>query len=165
MNKRDDEKRRFVRRVSDKVIADNLKPQGLRGEVRSRVSLMWKGHEVSDSPEDLLAKPRGGRQIVLGYELPDFGDVLRCTRVKLKSLMFSHFGVSLRRAPFGEFAFAPAQIFKESLTIDGLDATVLDVLVAAIKNAAQFCYFGQICSHGVFDKLVGSTAALGSQFV
>jgi hypothetical protein len=165
VNKRDDEKRRFVRRVSDKVIADNLKPQGLRGEVRSRVSLMWKGHKVSDSPEDLLAKPRGGRQIVLGYELPDFGDVLRCTRVKLKSLMFSHFGVLFRGARLGELALSAAQIFKESLTVDGFDATALDVIVAAIKNAAQFRYFGQICSHGVFDKFVGSTAALGRQFV
>jgi hypothetical protein len=113
----------------------------------------------------LLAKPRGGRQIVLGCELPDFGDVLRCTRVKLKSLTIAHFEVLFRGAPLGEFGLSAAQSFKECLTIDGFDATVLDVLVAAIKHATHFRYFSQIGSHGVLDKFVGSTAALGSQFV
>ena len=56
-------------------------------------------------------------RIVFGYKLPDFGDVLRGTRVKLKSLMFSHLGVLFRGTPLGGFALSAAQIFKESLTV------------------------------------------------
>ena len=165
MNYRDDDKRPLIGRVSDQVIADNLKPQRLRGEVRSRVPLMWKHHKLADSLQDVLTEARSSSRIILSYELPDFGDVLRCTRVKLKSLTFSHFGVLFRGAPLAEFALSAAQVFKESLTVNGLDATALDVIVAAVKDAAHFRYFSQIGGHGVLDQFVGSTTALGSQFV
>jgi len=87
-----DKKRLLLRCVSDEVIADRLKPQWPGCEIASRVTLMWESHELANGFQYLLAEACRGTQIIVGDELPDLGDVLRCARVKLKSLAALHFG-------------------------------------------------------------------------
>ena len=96
MNYRDDEKRLLIWRISDEKIADGLKSYGPRGEVRSLVPLMWKNHKFADGLQDILTETGSSSGIVLGDELPNFGDVLHCSRVKLKSLVIRHFRASFR---------------------------------------------------------------------
>jgi len=53
--------------------------------------------------------------------------------VKLKTLVHPSF----RGAALEEFTFAPSQVFKESLTVNGFDATALNIInVAAIEHIA-----------------------------
>lgn len=68
-------------------------------------------------------------------------------------------------AALGEITFAAAQIFEKGFAVDGLDASALNVIVAAVERSAQFGHFSEIDSHRVFDEVVGGTTALGGQFV
>jgi hypothetical protein len=80
-------------------------------------------------------------------------------------ISWRHFASSFSWRALGELAFAPAQVFKESLAINRFDATAFDIVVAAIQHIPHFSDFSEISSHGVFYEIIGWAAALNSQLV
>jgi hypothetical protein len=69
------------------------------------------------------------------------------------------FGIAL----FEQIILTLAQAVKESLAVDRLHSTALNVIVAAIKHFADFCHFCQIPSQGIFHQVVGRAATLGGE--
>src|SRR5258708_13313454 len=55
------------------------------------MALIGERHEPADTVKNFFAHTPGGKRIVLSNEFPDFGDVLRCTRVELKTPVSGHF--------------------------------------------------------------------------
>jgi hypothetical protein len=125
------------------------------------VTLIWKSRKLADRLQDVLTEACSSNGIVLCDKLPYLGDVVGGTGMKLKRLARSSF----RRRPLGEFTFALAQVFQESFTVNGFDATALNIIVAAIEQIAKFGDFDQISSHSVFYEITGPATALRSQFV
>jgi len=148
VNHRDDNERLLVGCISDQIIADGLKPEAFRSEIQAPVTLFRKSRKLADRFQDMLTEACNSSGIVLCDKLPDFGDVVRGTRMKLKSLAHSLF----RRAPLGEFTFALTQVFEESFTVNGFDAAALNIIVAAIEQTTKFGDFDQISSHSVFTR-------------
>ena len=121
MNYGDDDERLLVGCVSDQIIADGLKADGFRSEIGGPVALIWKSRKLADRFQEVLTEACRSNGIVLCDKLPDLGDVVRGTRMKLKSLAHSLF----RRTPLGEFTFALTQVFEKSFTVNGLDSSAL----------------------------------------
>jgi len=48
MNHGDDNERLLIRRVSDKIIADRLKPERPRGEIGAPMTLVGKGRKLAN---------------------------------------------------------------------------------------------------------------------
>src|SRR6266849_5122082 len=69
------------------------------------------------------------------------------------------FGIAL----IEKFILTLAQAVKESLAVDRLHSTALNVIVAPIKHFADFCHFCQIPSQGIFHEVVGRAATLGGE--
>ena len=65
------EERLFVRRIGNKVVAHNVKPQGARGQVIPAVTLVRERDKLTDGVENLLADAACGERIVLG-DVPRF---------------------------------------------------------------------------------------------
>src|SRR5690348_11652586 len=94
VNHGDDNDGILVRRVSNEIIADELKAKRTRGEIRALMSEMRKLGELTDGLQNFLAKTCCRSGIVGCNELPYFGDVLRCAGMKIESLVAFHFGGS-----------------------------------------------------------------------
>jgi hypothetical protein len=118
-------------------------------------------HKLTNSFQDFLAKMAGGDRIVIRYELPNFGDVFGCRRVKLEFRSFRHYRERLFRGATFDITFALAQILEETLAIDGLYAAAFHFVVATIERIPQFSQFREISGHRVFHKFVGRSAAGG----
>ncbi len=54
------------------------------------VALVRERSEFADSVENVLANASGGMRILLRDVMPDFGNVLRCTRVEYEPLGWAH---------------------------------------------------------------------------
>jgi hypothetical protein len=55
------------------------------------MALVWERRQPADTVKNFFAHTPRGKRIVLSDEFPDFGDVLRCARVKLKTPVSRHF--------------------------------------------------------------------------
>jgi hypothetical protein len=64
-----------------------------------------------------------------------------------------------------KFILTLAQAVKESLAVDRLHSTALNVIVAPTKHFADFCHFCQIPGQGIFHEVVGRAALLEARSV
>lgn len=55
------------------------------------MALIWERHEPADTVKNFFAYTPRGKRIILSDEFPDFGNVLRGARVKLKTPVAGHF--------------------------------------------------------------------------
>src|SRR6478752_9065958 len=80
----DHSERSVVGRVGDHIIADNLKSQTSRREIRTSVSLVWEAHQRIDRLVDFFHYPISSIKAVSSDVFPDFIQIGVCLRVEDK---------------------------------------------------------------------------------
>ena len=65
----------FVRSIPNHVISYDLKPEGTRGEVGTRVALTREAHERFYCVANLVEDSICGVEVICGNVFPDFGEV------------------------------------------------------------------------------------------
>jgi hypothetical protein len=138
-----------------------VEAEGPRGEVGSKVAVIWKRREPTNGVKNLLSHTPSGNQIFLGDEFPDVGDVLSCARVKDKTPGTRSFCGALLK----QLGLALTKIFEEGFAIDGLYAAAFDLVIPAVEHITYFRDFRKIAGQGVFNELFGLAPTLGGEFL
>jgi hypothetical protein len=74
----------FIRRISDKVVAHDLKAKGPGREIQPFMALIRESHALRDGFHYFFAHTPGRTYAVLCYKLPYFCDVLPASGWKTK---------------------------------------------------------------------------------
>src|SRR6185437_13956632 len=82
--------RLLIRCVGDQVFANQDETQRARSEIRSSVTGVRKGHHTPNPSQNLRSDATSGARVIFRDVLPDFGNILRCKRMKRKPAPCDH---------------------------------------------------------------------------